>query len=85
MVANNAQLVGIRKYVNQEDPARSSTTLYFAYQDQYVEGTATVSFTLWNNSRNIDPNSLVLKDRYNLFFYRRDKSGYYTLDSIQHV
>lgn len=84
MIANNAQLVGRRKYVNEEDPARSSTTLYFAYTDPNTEGSATVNFTIFSNNRNVDVNNLVLKDRYNLFFYRNAR-GYMQLDSIQHV
>lgn len=84
MIANNAQLVGRRKFVNEEDPSRSSTTLYFAYTDPNTEGTATVNFTIFNNNRNVDPNSLVVKERYNLFFYRNQR-GYMQLDSIQHV
>lgn len=84
MIANNAQLVGRRKYVNEEDPSRSSTTLYFAYADPNTEGSATVNFTIFSNNRNVDPNNLVIKDRYNLFFYRNAR-GYMQLDSIQHV
>lgn len=84
MIANNAQLVGRRKYENEKDPSRNSTTLYFAYADDRTEGSATVNFTVFTNNRNINPDTLVVKGRYNLFFYRNAR-GFMQLDSIQPV
>lgn len=84
MTANNAQFVGRRKYVNQEDPSRNSTTIHFTYQDEFTEGTATVSFTIWGNDHSVDPNALVPKEHYNLYYYRNGK-GYLQLAGIQKV
>ena len=85
MVAPNAQLIGIAKY-ESSDPNRSgSKTLHFLYKANFIEGTGTLSFTVFDNDRSVDTSDLQLNANYRVSYYREHGKSYLHLVDIQRI
>lgn len=83
MTAQKLNLVGIRRY-RFDDPSRNRITAYFAYEDkERVEGIATLTFSLFENNRSFDVNSLKVGNNYRVVYHRNGQ--YYQVDDIQSV
>lgn len=83
MVITNAQLIGKSNYTNETDPTSGSTTLHFLYKANHIEGTGTISFTVFKNDRSVDISDTPLSANYRLSYYRDRGKGYLHLVDIQ--
>lgn len=85
MVIQNAQLIGVSTYENSDPTKNGSKTLHFLYKAPYIEGTGTISFTIFNNDRSVDISDIQLNANYRVSYYRERGKSYSHLVDFQRI
>lgn len=82
MRVEKAQCIGIRKYENVSDPTKNRRTVYFAYQNkQAVEGLAVLTFSVFDNNRTANIQSVSVSKLYDIVYHRNQ--NYFVIDDIR--
>ena len=79
-VIASAQYIGKSSF--QREGQTGSKTYHFLYKADYIEGTGTISFTVFDNDRSVDLSQLVFKSNYRISYYSDRGKGYKHLVDI---